>query len=49
MVILDGSVCTNKPFEVQVVPNFADHELGIDTDYLYILYNRLYRHIDQIC
>lgn len=30
MVTLDGSVCTNKPFEVQVVPNFADHELGIE-------------------
>lgn len=27
MVTLAGSVCTNKPFEVQVVPNLADHEL----------------------
>lgn len=27
LVSLTGSVCSNKPFEVRVIPNYADHEL----------------------
>lgn len=29
LINLKGSVCSKKAFEVEVVPNYADHELGM--------------------
>lgn len=29
LVLLKGSVSENKPFAVELAPNYADHELGM--------------------